>query len=124
MEKLPALVFIFIEIFSKDIKIGLIIVLENFAFARVTHTQCKIRTLSDKTFELGINGTDKQYLNKDSKRKIFGQLRRQKFSNGSPKTKIIYSSFMNGSLHEAVTNFNSNSKFKCNANSKFVSFYS
>jgi hypothetical protein len=69
LEKLPALVFIFIELFSKDIKIGLMIVLENFEFARVTHTQCKIRTLPDKTFELGINGTDKQYLKKTVKEK-------------------------------------------------------
>jgi hypothetical protein len=45
------------------------IVLENFALARVTHTQCKIRTLPDKTFELGINGTDKQYLKKTVKEK-------------------------------------------------------
>ena len=55
MEKLPALVFIFIELFSKDIKIGLIIVLE--------------KTLPDKTFELGISGTDKQYLKKTVKEK-------------------------------------------------------
>jgi hypothetical protein len=31
--------------------------------------ECKIRTLPDKTFKLGFNGTDKQYLKKTVKEK-------------------------------------------------------